>query len=187
MHIHQTTIPGVAIIQPKRFGDHRGWFMETWNRHKLADAGINIDWVQDNHSYSAQPGVVRGLHFQIPPNAQDKLVRCARGRIIDVAVDIRHGSPTFGQHVAHELTADAGEQLLVPRGCAHAFCTLEPDCEVLYKVSGKYSPEDDRGIRWNDPDLAIPWPIAQDHVILSDKDAALPFFADLPEHFTYDG
>ncbi len=187
MDVRATDIPDVKLITPKRFGDHRGWFSETWNRDKLAASGVRIDWIQDNHSYAAQRGVVRGLHFQVPPFAQDKLVRCARGRILDVAVDIRRGSPSYGRHVAVELTAAGGEQLLAPRGFAHAFCTLEADCEVLYKVSGKYSPEHDRGVIWNDPELAIDWPVSEEEAVLSEKDAQLPRLAELPTYFEWSG
>ena len=188
MDVRKTAIDGVLVVTPRRFGDDRGWFMETWNREKLTSAGApDVEWVQDNHSYSAKRGVVRGLHYQRPPNAQDKLVRCVRGRVLDVAVDIRAGSPTFGEHVALELTAEGGEQLLVPRGFAHGFCTLEPDCEVLYKVSGRYSPADDRGIRWDDAELGVAWPVDPRDAVLSEKDAALPAFADAERCFIYDG
>jgi dTDP-4-dehydrorhamnose 3,5-epimerase len=189
MDVRDTPIPEVKVIVPKRFGDERGWFTETWNAERYAQAGIDAAWIQDNHSFSAARGVVRGLHFQIPPDAQDKLVRCTRGRVLDVAVDIRAGSPTYGQHAAAELTASGGEQIFVPRGFAHGFCTLEENCEVQYKVSGRYAPEHDRGIRWDDADLDIAWPdelrSGAWQAQLSEKDAALPGFADLPEYFTY--
>src|SRR5262249_10477793 len=156
---------------------------ETFNRKRLADAGIDLDFVQDNHSLSGQRGVVRGLHFQIPPFAQDKLVRVVRGRIYDVAVDIRRSSPTYGRHVGVELSGENWKQLFVPAGFAHGFVTLDPDTEVIYKVTNYYAPSHDRGLIWNDPDLGINWPIAAGEAILSDKDKVLPRFADLKSEF----
>ena len=176
MEITKTALEGVVILTPKKFGDQRGFFSETYNKKTLADAGINLDIVQDNHSLSAETGVVRGLHFQTPPFAQDKLVRVVKGRILDVAVDLRKSSPTFKQHVAVELSDQNWQQLLVPIGFAHGFVTLEPNTEVIYKVTNYYSPANDLGIRWNDPALGINWPVAADRAILSTKDAALPFF-----------
>jgi dTDP-4-dehydrorhamnose 3,5-epimerase len=176
MEITKTALEGVVILTPKKFGDKRGFFSETYNKKTLAEAGLDLDFVQDNHSLSAETGVVRGLHFQSPPFAQDKLVRVVKGRILDVAVDLRKSSPTFKQHVAVELSDQNWQQLLVPIGFAHGFVTLEPNTEVIYKVTNYYSPANDLGIRWNDPTLGINWPIPADRAILSTKDAALPFF-----------
>src|SRR5215475_2300724 len=156
-----TEIPDVKLIIPRIYRDHRGFFSETYNRVDLATLGVNLEFVQDNHSLSVEKGVVRGLHFQIPPFAQDKLVRVIRGSIFDVAVDIRKGSPTYGKHVARIISAADWNQFLVPIGFAHGFCTLEANTEVIYKVTNYYSAEHDRGVLWNDPDLGIPWPIEQ--------------------------
>lgn len=182
--IEDTAIPAVKIITTRRFGDERGFFTETWNRRRFAEAGIDLDFVQDNHSLSGPAGTVRGLHFQSPPFAQDKLVRVVHGRILDVAVDIRRSSPTYGQHVAVELSAENGRQLLVPVGFAHGFCTLEPDTEVVYKVTAYYVPEHDHGLAFDDPDLAIDWPVAREAAILSGKDRSHPRLAGLPEYFS---
>ena len=179
-------MPVVRII-PKRFQDSRGWFAETYQRDRFGAAGIGADFVQDNHSFSAPIGTLRGIHFQAPPHAQAKLVRCLRGRIWDVAVDLRAGSPTYGQSVAVELTADRGEQLYIPIGFGHAFLTLEPDCEVAYKASDFYAPESDGGVIWDDPDLAIAWPLDGAAPQLSDKDARLPALKDFVSPFVYDG
>jgi dTDP-4-dehydrorhamnose 3,5-epimerase len=178
-------IPDVKLITPKIFRDDRGFFSETFNMRALASGGVAGDFVQDNHSLSAQPGVVRGLHYQLPPSAQDKLVRVIRGAILDVAVDIRKGSPTYGQHVAVTLSAENWDQLWIPKGFAHGFCTLEPDTEVIYKVTDYYAPEFDRSLRWNDPDLGIKWPVSADRAVLSAKDAAAPLFRDLNPPFQY--
>lgn len=180
-------IPEVKLITPKRFGDTRGFFMETFSAPKLAEHGIERDWVQDNHSLSAQPGVLRGLHFQAPPHAQAKLVRVVKGRVWDVAVDIRVGSPTFGKWVSAELSAENDHQLFVPEGFAHGFVTLEPDTEFLYKVSSCYAPEADGGVIWNDPDLNLPWPLdkIEGGPQLSEKDAKLPTLAGLDSPFIY--
>ncbi|MEM1331392.1 MAG: dTDP-4-dehydrorhamnose 3,5-epimerase [Planctomycetota bacterium] len=185
MLVEPTEIPAVKVITPKRFGDHRGFFSEVYNKRSLADAGVALDFVQDNHSMSGAVGTLRGLHFQYGENAQDKLVRVGRGRILDVAVDVRVGSPTFGEHVAVELSAENWKQLLVPIGFAHAFVTLEPDTEVLYKCSAPYDAEHEGGIIWNDPDIGIDWPIDGEPV-LSEKDARNPLLKDLPEYFRYD-
>jgi dTDP-4-dehydrorhamnose 3,5-epimerase len=179
MEVLATAIPDVRLIRPKKFGDHRGFFSETYNRQALGKAGIHLDFVQDNHSLSVQRGVVRGLHFQVPPFAQDKLLRVVRGRVFDVAVDLRRSSPTFGRYVTAELSAENWTQILVPIGFAHGFVTLEENTEVIYKVTNYYAPSHDRGILWNDPDLAIPWPIAAAEAILSEKDKAQPRFADV--------
>jgi dTDP-4-dehydrorhamnose 3,5-epimerase len=183
MDVIPLALPEVKLIRPKRHGDHRGFFSEVWSRRDLAKAGLDLDFVQDNHSMSAEAGTVRALHFQTPPFAQDKLVRVARGRILDVAVDVRRGSATFGRHVQVELSADNWEQLLVPKGFAHGLVTLEPNTEVLYKVTAYYAPQNDAGILWNDPDLGIAWPITPDRAILSAKDKTLPRLKDAPVLF----
>jgi dTDP-4-dehydrorhamnose 3,5-epimerase len=175
-----------TVIIPRRLGDERGWFSETYNARRLAEHGIHNIFCQDNQSLTRAPGTLRGLHFQRPPFAQAKLVRCLAGRIFDVAVDIRRGSPTFGRWVGTELSAENGRQLFVPVGYAHGFLTLEPDCMVAYKVDAFYSAECDTGIAWNDPDIAIDWPL--DGVPqMSPKDAALPPLAALDAVFDYDG
>jgi len=173
-------LPEVLLITPKRHGDARGWFSETWSRATLAEAGLALDFVQDNQAFSARRGTVRGLHFQAAPFAQAKLVRALRGAVYDVAVDIRPGSPTFGRWAAAELTAEGGEQILAPRGFAHAYCTLTDDCEIFYKVDGPYAPQAEGGVRWNDPALGIDWPVRADEAIVNARDQALPLLADLP-------
>jgi len=174
----ELSIPDVRLFTPRRFGDHRGWFTETWSRRTL-----DIAFCQDNMSLSAEVGTIRGLHFQKPPHAQAKLVMVLKGAILDVAVDIRRASPTFGQHVAVELSAAAGNQLLIPRGFAHGFCTLEPGTQVMYKVDDFYAPESDAGIFWADPDLAINWPVRVDQAHLSPKDLGLPRLKDIESPF----
>ncbi len=178
--IEPTAIEAVKIITPRRFGDARGWFSEVYSKKLFGEVGIELDFVQDNHSASSTKGTIRGLHFQTPPFAQDKLIRVTRGRILDVAVDLRRSSPTFGQHVAVELSQENGRQLLVPVGFAHGFCTLEDDTEVLYKVTNYYAPAHDFGLAWDDPELGIAWPVPPDQAILSDKDRKHPRLADLP-------
>ena len=176
----------VQLVRPRRHGDTRGWFTETYNRDTFAAMGITATFVQDNHSLSAPAFTLRGLHFQTPPRGQDKLVRCIRGRIFDVAVDVRAGSPTFGQWVGAELSADNGHQLYIPIGFAHGFLTLEPDCEVTYKCSDTYAPEYDGGIRWDS--VGINWPLPTGaEPELSVKDARQPSFADFDGPFAYDG
>jgi dTDP-4-dehydrorhamnose 3,5-epimerase len=184
MLFNPTSLPEVLILTPRRFGDSRGWFMETWNAKAMADAGLDLPWVQDNHSFSAAKGTLRGLHFQSPPRAQDKLVRCTRGAILDVAVDIRTGSPRYGQHVAVELTPDNGCQLLVPKGFLHGFVTLTADTEVQYKCSDLYSPDNDGAVRWDDPTLGIDWGTSAP--ILSDKDARARLLAEIGQPFRYE-
>ena len=176
--IRPTALAGVLEIVPARFGDARGFFSETYNATRLATSGIDLTFVQDNHSLSGRRGVLRGLHYQLPPRAQDKLVRVVRGAIFDVAVDIRKGSPTFAQWVGVELSAEKWNQLLVPKGFAHGFVTLTENTEVIYKVTDYYSPEHDRSIRYDDPDIAIEWPIASGDLQLSDKDRAASRLAD---------
>ena len=185
MKVEALSIPEIKLVTPKIFRDDRGFFSETFNARELAAADIKEVFVQDNHSLSVARGVVRGLHFQIPPKAQDKLVRVMRGSILDVAVDIRAGSPTFGKHVTAILSADNWRQLWVPKGFAHGFCTLEPDTEVVYKVTEYYAPDCDRGIRWDDPALGIEWPIAAGEAILSAKDMKNPLLAELTSYFHY--
>lgn len=177
-------IPDVKLITPKKNGDARGFFSETYNKTTFASHGITLDFVQDNQSFSAQAGTLRGLHYQSPPFAQDKLVRVVRGRILDVAVDIRRGSPTFGKWVAAEISAEQWNQILVPAGFAHGVCTLEPDTEILYKVTNFYSAQHDFGIRWNDPDLGIDWPFSENEMVLSDKDARQPFLKTITTPFS---
>lgn len=182
MQVNDLGLAGVLEIIPKKHGDARGFFSETYQRQRFADAGVTQDWIQDNQSYSAEKGVLRGLHFQIAPAAQDKLIRVLRGSIFDVAVDIRNGSATYGKWVARVLSAAAFNQLLIPKGFAHGFLTLEPDVEVLYKVSAPYAPQCDRGIAWNDPDIAIDWPLEPEQPpILSGKDSAAPMLAEIKD------
>jgi len=185
MRVESLTISDVKLVHTERYGDHRGFFSEVYSRAKYAEAGIPDTFIQDNHSMSAAKGTVRGLHFQHGPNAQAKLLRVAHGAILDVAVDIRVGSPTFGKHVAAELSAENWRQLYVPVGFAHGFCTLEPDTEVLYKVTAPYDPDHESAILWNDPALAIGWPVSPADATLSEKDAAARLLAELPEFFRY--
>lgn len=186
MEITETALPGVLVLKPARFGDARGFFSESWNRNTLAEHGIGIDFVQDNHSLSAQVGTVRGLHFQSPPHAQDKLVRCGRGALFDVAVDIRKGSPTFGLWVGYELSYDNGLQLLVPQGFLHGFITRAPDTEIIYKCSDYYAPDCDGAVRFDDPEIGIDWGF-DGAPVLSDKDAAAPLFRDFDSPFSWEG
>lgn len=186
IEVEALEIPEVKIIRPRKFGDDRGFLSETFSRRDLNAAGIDVDLVQENHVLSGQKNTLRGLHFQTPPFAQDKLVRVTRGAILDVAVDIRTGSPTFGQHVSAVISAGDWNQILVPVGFAHGLLTLEPDTEVIYKITNYYSPEHDKGILWNDPALGIDWGIAEADAILSDKDRVQPKLADLPPLFEYE-
>jgi dTDP-4-dehydrorhamnose 3,5-epimerase len=183
MQVIETEIPDVKVLVPKKFGDHRGFFSEVYSRKALAAVGITAEFVQDNHSLSAERGVVRGLHYQVPPTAQDKLVRVVRGAILDVAVDVRRGSPTFGRHVSAVLSAENWRQMFVPVGFAHGFVTLEPNTEVVYKVTTYYAPQDERGIRWNDPALGIAWGVDEASAVLSPRDRAHPLFADVTDLF----
>ncbi|MGB3313296.1 MAG: dTDP-4-dehydrorhamnose 3,5-epimerase [Albidovulum sp.] len=187
MQIDKTPLPGILILTPRRFGDARGWFSEVWNSKTLATAGIGVEFVQDNHSCSRDVGTVRGLHFQSPPHAQAKLVRCGRGRVFDVAVDIRIGSPTYGQWTGVDLSAEDGRQLLIPAGFLHGFVTREPDSELLYKCSDYYAPECDGAIRFDDPDIGIDWGIDPSQAILSDKDAAAGSLRDFASPFVWEG
>lgn len=178
MMVRQLDLIGVFEISPRKFGDDRGFFSETYNEKVLAETGIDLNFVQDNHSYSAAKGVVRGLHYQLPDKAQDKLVRVIRGAILDVAVDIRKSSPTFGKWVTLEVSAEKWNQILVPKGFAHGFMTLVPNTEVIYKVTDYYSPQHDRSIRFDDPAIGIEWPLPASEVQLSDKDQKAPLLAD---------
>jgi dTDP-4-dehydrorhamnose 3,5-epimerase len=182
--IRRLDIPDLLEILPRRFGDHRGFFSETWSAAAFRALGIDAEFVQDNHSFSAVPGVLRGLHYQVPPFAQAKLVRVSRGAIYDVAVDIRRGSPTFGRHAGLTVSAQAWNQIFVPVGFAHGFVTLEPDTEVQYKVSAPYAPDHERAVAWDDANLGIAWPLPADP-ILSAKDAQAPRLADMPAVFDY--
>ena len=183
MNVEALPIPDVKLIIPPRFRDPRGFFSETWNQSRFADAGIPGPFVQDNHAVSTEAGVLRGLHCQVGPNAQGKLVRCVKGAIYDVAVDARQGSPTFGHYVGAEISADNWMQIWVPAGFLHGYCTLTAETEVIYKVTGAYDKAAERGVIWNDPDIGIKWPVAADRVILSDKDKVLPRLRDLPALF----
>ncbi|QYX58688.1 dTDP-4-dehydrorhamnose 3,5-epimerase [Roseovarius sp. SCSIO 43702] len=187
MDVQETALPGVLLLTPLRHGDERGFFSESWSRRTLRETGIDIDFVQDNHSLSERAGTVRGLHFQAPPHAQDKLVRCGRGVLFDVAVDIRQGSPTYGQWVGYELSFENARQLLVPAGFAHGFVTRAPDTEIIYKCSAYYAPDCDRALRWNDPRIGIDWGISEADAILSDKDARAPDLAGLKSPFEWSG
>lgn len=187
MKIEQTPLAGVVIITPGRFGDSRGFFCESWNRIRMAEAGFAIDFVQDNHSLSAQVGTVRGLHFQSPPHAQAKLVRCGRGRLFDVAVDIRRGSPTYGRWFGAELSFDNGRQMLIPEGFLHGFVTREPETEIIYKCSDTYAPDCDGAVRFDDADIGIDWGLGGVVPVLSEKDATAPAFADFVSPFAWRG
>jgi dTDP-4-dehydrorhamnose 3,5-epimerase len=178
-------LPDILEIHPRRFGDHRGFFSEVWSAGAFAEHGLDVDFVQDNHSYSVEAGVLRGLHYQEPPFAQAKLVRVIRGSIFDVAVDIRHGSPTFGRWVGLTVSAEAWNQVFVPVGFAHGFLTLEPNTEVLYKTSAAYAPQHDRSIRFDDPAIGVDWPLDGRSPVISDKDARAPLLAEAPAAFHY--
>lgn len=184
MNIEPTRIPDVLCITPARFGDHRGFFSESWNKSRMAEHGIATEFVQDNHSLSSEVGTVRGLHFQSPPHAQAKLVRCGRGALLDVAVDIRKGSPTYGEWVGEELTFENGKQLLIPEGFLHGFITLQPNTEIIYKCSDYYAPECDGAVRWDS--CRIDWKF-NGTPILSEKDEAAPALADFDSPFVYEG
>lgn len=187
LKIETTPLEGLLILTPNRFGDHRGFFEETWNREVLTEAGITLDFVQDNHSLSEAIGTVRGLHFQAPPTAQDKLVRCGRGALFDVAVDIRRGSPTYGKWFGTELSFANGRQLLVPAGFAHGFATLEKDTEIVYKCSDYYAPQSEGALLWNDPAIGIDWGLGDTPAVLSDKDAIAQGINGFESPFTYEG
>lgn len=184
--ISPTALDGVLVISPVRHGDHRGFFSETFNSALLKEAGIDVDFVQDNQSLSVSAGTVRGLHFQAPPHAQDKLVRCGRGSLFDVAVDIRKGSPTYGQWVGEELSFENGKQLLIPRGFLHGFITREPNTEILYKCSDYYAPECDGAVRFDDSDIGIDWGAGDASLVLSDKDLKAPLLKDFESSFVFE-
>lgn len=186
MKIFQTGLEGLVFTEPDRFGDHRGFFAETYSQRVYNELGINERFVQDNHSLSVETGTVRGLHFQAPPAAQAKLVRCGRGAIFDVAVDIRKGSATYGKWAGYELSAENGAQLFIPAGFAHGFVTLQPSSEIIYKCSDYYAPEAEGALRWDDPAIGINWPL-RGAAILSDKDAVAPMLADLNSPFHIEG
>jgi dTDP-4-dehydrorhamnose 3,5-epimerase len=186
MEVKATSLPGVRLLKPRYFHDARGYFVETYNARSVREAGFTAAFLQDNQALSRKRGTVRALHFQVPPKVQAKLVRVLRGSIYDVAVDLRVGSPAYGKWVAVTLTALAGEQILVPGGFAHGYCTLEDDTEVAYKVDDYYAPECEQGLIWDDPTLGIGWPVASADAMLSDKDRKLPCFADFVSPFRYD-
>lgn len=184
MKVIETEIPGVLIVEPDVFGDHRGWFCETWNRQKLHDAGIDADFVQDNQSYTKAKGTLRGLHFQQNPMSQAKLVRVVRGAVLDVAVDLRKGSPTYLKHVGVELSAENKRQFFIPKGFAHGFLTLTDDVEFVYKVDAPYAPDCDRSVRFDDPEIGVDWPCEEP--ILSDKDKKAPLLRDSDCNFVFE-
>ena len=183
MIVRETALPGVVVLEPQRFGDARGFFSESWNQRRMEDAGLHVTFVQDNHSMSSAVGTLRGLHFQAPPHAQAKLVRCGRGRLFDVAVDIRKGSPTYGQWFGEELSFENGRQLLVPEGFLHGFVTREPMTEIIYKCSDHYAPAADGAVRWDT--CGIDWGL-EGEPVLSDKDAAAPALADFDSPFVWE-
>ena len=186
MKVKKTDLAGVLLIKPDRFGDHRGFFAEAYNQRLYVGLGIHANFVQDNHSLSASVGTLRGLHFQVSPHAQAKLVRCGRGAIFDVAVDIRRGSPTYGQWTGCKLSAANGVQMFIPAGFAHGFVTLQPDSEIVYKCSDYYAPETEGALRWDDPTIGIIWPLQGDP-ILSSKDVVAPSLVDLDSPFIFEG
>ncbi|MGH9447040.1 MAG: dTDP-4-dehydrorhamnose 3,5-epimerase [Terriglobia bacterium] len=183
MEIDSAALPEVKIIKPQRYADRRGFFSETYNKRSLAEAGIHLDFVQDNHSFSVEKGVVRGIHFQVPPHAQYKLVQVIRGSVLDIALDLRRSSKTFGKHVSAVLSGADWNQMLIPIGFGHGFCTLEPNTEVVYKVTDYYAPECERGILWNDPEVGVAWPVAPGEAILSVKDMHSPCLAQSGDLF----
>jgi dTDP-4-dehydrorhamnose 3,5-epimerase len=178
-------LPAVRVILPRRHQDGRGFFSEVWREDALKNAGINCRFVQENHVLSHAMGTIRGLHFQIGQSAQAKLIRCTRGSILDVAVDIRRGSPTFGRHAAVVLSAENWKQVYVPVGFAHGYCTLDPNSEVIYKVTAYYDPKSERGVAWDDPEIGIAWPVDLATAVLTERDRALPRLAELPDFFPY--
>ena len=178
-------LPAVRVITPRRHQDSRGFLSEVWREDALTEAGIAVRFVQENHAASRATGTIRGLHFQIGDAAQAKLVRCPRGSVFDVAVDIRHGSPTFGRHTGIVLSAKNWKQLYVPEGFAHGYCTLEPDTEVMYKVTAYYDPASERGLAWDDPEIGIAWPVSRDRAVLTERDRTFPRLAGLPDFFPF--
>ena len=184
LEVEATTLPDVLILTPRRFGDARGWFSETWNAGRMRDKGLDFEWVQDNHSFSADVRTLRGLHYQAPPHAQDKLVRCSRGAIRDIVVDVRKGAPTYGQSLVVELSAEDGRQILVPKGFLHGFVTISPNTEVQYKVTDFYDAECDGSVAWDS--LDIDWGLEGQRPVLSEKDMNAPAFADWNSPFNYE-
>jgi len=178
-------LPALRVILPHRHRDDRGFFSEVWREDVLRDAGINVRFVQENHAFSAAPGTIRGLHFQVGSTAQAKLVRCPRGSILDVAVDIRTGSPTYGRHKALILSEENWTQLYIPTGFAHGYCTLQPNTEVIYKVTAYYDRGSERGVAWDDPEIGIAWPVTPEIAIMTERDRAFPRLAELPDFFTF--
>jgi dTDP-4-dehydrorhamnose 3,5-epimerase len=187
MKVEKTSVLDVLAVIPQRFGDERGFFCESYSKRRFEDIGLSFDFVQDNYSISAKAGTVRGLHFQAPPHAQTKLVRCGQGRLLDVAVDIRKGSPTYGQWTSAEMSFENGVQLLIPKGFLHGFVTLEPNTETIYKSDDYYAPECDGAVRFDDPEIGVDWGIDLKTVILSDKDRAAPLLKDFDSPFVYEG
>jgi len=186
MQIKELAIPDIKILTPVQHRDNRGFFSEIYNRQTLLEAGIELEFVQENYSWSVDINTVRGLHFQTGEFQQDKLVQVVRGAILDIAIDLRHGSPWYGQYVCAEISAENWQQVLVPKGFAHGFLTLQPNTAVMYRVTTHYSPAHDAGIRWNDPDIGIDWPINENEAVLSDKDSTLPFLSDCDTLFVYE-
>lgn len=186
MKIEETALPGVLILTPARFSDARGFFSESWNSNRLAEAGLNPTFVQDNHSFSYATGTVRGLHYQSPPHAQGKLVRCGRGALFDVAVDFRRGSPTFLKWIGVDLTFENGRQIWIPPGFLHGFATREPDTEIIYKCTDYYAPECDGVVRYDDPELGVDWGLGSQEAILSDKDRAAPLLTEVFSQFVWE-
>ncbi|MBO6783520.1 MAG: dTDP-4-dehydrorhamnose 3,5-epimerase [Alphaproteobacteria bacterium] len=187
MEISQTSIPGVLILDPGRHTDERGWLSELWNPDALGAAGLDVDFVQDNQSHNSKAGPVRGLHFQVPPHAQGKLITCLSGAIFDVAVDLRVGSPTYGRHVGLRMDADDTRQMWIPAGFAHGYCALEDNTRVLYKLTAPFAPHAAKGIRWDDPALGIAWPLEAGMELVNDRDRNLPCLADYDSPFRWDG
>lgn len=187
MQAEKLELEGLVLVTPRKFGDERGFFSEVYNAERFAEVGIGLPFVQDNHSRSGPRGTVRGLHFQAPPMAQGKLVRVVRGAVLDVAVDIRKGSPTYGRHAAVELSEENWQQLYVPPGFAHGFCTLAPETEVMYKVTAGYAPETEGGLAWDDESLGIDWPVRGEEALLSDRDLAWPVWDSFESPFVYKG
>jgi dTDP-4-dehydrorhamnose 3,5-epimerase len=183
MQVEALGIPDILLLTPPRFRDERGFFSEVWSRKALRAAGLPGDFEQENHSLSRTVGTVRGLHYQTPPVAQGKLVRVVRGRIFDVAVDLRRRSPSYGQWVGAELSADDGRMIWIPAGFAHGFCTLEPDSEIVYLVDAPYSAANNAGLRWNDPLIGVDWPVLEEAVVLSQADRDAPGFSALESPF----
>ncbi len=184
LDVREAALPGVMVLEPRRYRDGRGFFSETFSVSRLRSLGVELDFIQDNHSVSATPWTLRGFHFQAPPHDQAKLVRVVRGAILDVVLDLRAGSPTFGRWAAVEISEERWNQVLVPRGFAHAFCTLEPDTHVLYKVTAPYVPEAEGGVRWDDPDVGVDWPRRRG-LVMSDRDRALPRLREFDTPFVY--